>query len=418
MIKKLTFIPYIVLVFLIFGLISLDYTAFKDDLLFYNLSQTLSLSDFLVWRYFTWSSRSLIEAFLFVIIPYGISFRIFCITLFYFLWSLSLKYLLKPKTFMQNALICLMLVSFPFCIIKNTGWLATSTNYLFPLIFGLVSFKSLYKPKPHAFEGSIILFASFVASSMEQLCVIMIIVFGAFGLYYLIKNKKIIWFYVLQIELCLFNFSFFALCPGNAFRFGRELRSRLPDMAQWSFFTRLYKGLSHTMDYFFDESFCLLLIALNIIVFSLLAYNKKTMKYCFGGLLFLAITLFLIYYWHSDMHIHFIIDNKLGWYYLLFASLLCCLVFSLFLLYKNTTLFYINVLFVFVGLLSSVILGLSPTLYASSLRIFLYFLFILSVLPLWAFFNKYNYLSKNKRLLILLFLLLFYSYYLVQNIQY
>ena len=70
MIKKFTaFAPYIVFSFLMFGLVCLDYTAFKDDILFYTLSQKNTLFDFLVWRYFSWSSRSVIEALLFVIIP-------------------------------------------------------------------------------------------------------------------------------------------------------------------------------------------------------------------------------------------------------------------------------------------------------------------------------------------------------------
>lgn len=416
MLNRLTFAPYIFFSFLIFGLISLDYTVFKDDELFYGLSQKLTLSDFLVWRYFTWSSRIIIEALLFVVVPHSYSLRIFCITIFYLLCALSLKSLLKPKTLMQNILICLMLASFPFYFLKNTGWLATSTNYLFPLVFGLVSFKSLYGPKPSFLSGLFLIFATLVASSMEQLCAIMTIVFGVWGLYYLFKYRKIMWFYAIQIEVCLFNIFLFALCPGNAFRFGREMRNRLPDFAQWDLFTRFYKGLSHTMDYFFDEPFCLLLVALNILIFNLLAYCKKVKLCSFSILVVSAITFFLICFWHKDMHIFFIIDNKLGWYYLLFVSLLCCLVASLFLLYKSSISFYINVLFVFVGLLSSSILGLSPTLYASSFRIFFYFLFILSILPLLAFFKYYDKISKNKQLLGLLFLLSFYSYYLIQNI--
>lgn len=418
MTKKFTFVPYLVFIFLMFSLIKLDYTVFKDDEIFYNLSKTYSLSNFLIWRYFSWSSRAIIEAILFLIIPFGTYFRVFCVTLCYLFCALALRDILKTKTLLQNVIICLMFTSIPFCFIKNTGWVATSINYLFPLIFGIISFKSLYDPKPDFFYGIFLILATFIASSMEQLCIIMTIVFGCFGLYYLLKYKKIMWFYAIQLELCLFNIALFALCPGNAFRFGREMRNRLADFAQWGFFTRLYKGLSHTMDYFFDEPFCLLLLALNIIIFNLLAYDKKTKPYCLGTLFISAVTFFLIFFWHKDMHIFFIIDNKLGWYYLLFASLLCCLSASLFLLYKNTPFFCINILFVLVGLLSSAILGLSPTLYASSFRIFLYFLFILYVLPLLAFFRYYDELPKGRKLLILLFLFSFYSYYLVQNIQY
>lgn len=418
MLKSFTYVPYIIFSFLMFGLINLDYTVFKDDELFYDLSQKFALSDFLSWRYFTWSSRIFIEAVLFVIVRYNYFWRVLCIALFYVLCALSLRSLLKPKTLLQNILICFMLAALPFCYLKNTGWLATSTNYLFPLIWGILSFKSLYNPKPYFYNGLLLILATFIASSMEQLCAIMITIFGVFFLYYLAKYKKIMWFYAIQIEVCLFNIFLFALCPGNAFRFGREMRNRLPEFAQWGFFARLYKGLSHTMDYFFDEPFCLLLTAINIVVFTLLAYCKKAKPYCIGTLVFSAMTFFLICFWHKNMHIFFIIDNKLGWYYLLFVALFCCLVASLFLFYKNTINFYINVLFVMVGLLSSTILGLSPTLYASSFRIFFYFLFILSVLPLLAIFKGYDQLSSNKKHLILLCLLSFYSYYLVQNINY
>ena len=418
MLKKITVVPYIFFVFLIFGLINLDYTVFKDDELFYDLSQKFALSDFLIWRYLTWSSRIIIEAILFIVVPFSYSLRVLCVALFYLFCALSLKNLLKSKALLQDILICFMLAAFPFCYLKNTGWLATSTNYLFPLIWGILSFKSLYNPKPYFYNGLLLILATFIASSMEQLCAIMIIIFGVFFLYYLAKYKKIMWFYLIQLELCFFNVLLFVLCPGNAFRFGREMRNRLPEFAQWGFFTRFYKGLSHTMDYFFDEPFCLLLLALNIIIFNLLAYNKKNRLACLGVLIVSAITFFLICFWHKEMHIFFIIDNKLGWYYLLFASLLCCLIVSLFLLYKTNIYFYINTLFVFVGLLSSTILGLSPTLYASSFRIFFYFLFILSILPLLTFFKYSDKLPESKKYLVLFFFLSFYSYYLVQNIQY
>lgn len=311
-----------------------------------------------------------------------------------------------------------MFASFPFGLIKNTGWLATSTNYLFPLIFGLISFKSLYETRPTRICSFFILLATFIASSMEQLCAIMVIVFGVFGLYYLLRYKRIIWFYAIQLELCLFNAVLFILCPGNASRFGREMRNRLPDFAQWGYWKRFYKGLSHTMDYFFDEPFCLSLVTLNIIVYSLLAYHKRQRFYCLSILTTFAITLFLIYFWHDDMHIFFIIDNRLGWYYLLFLLLFCCLFASLFLLYGNKPWFYICILFILIGLFSSSVLGLSPTLYASSFRIFFYFLFILCVLPLLALFRYYDSVPKIQQFLVLLTLSSFYSYYLVQNIQY
>ena len=411
------FIPYIVFSFFIFGLISLDYTVFNDDKFFYTLSNEKSLSEFLVWRYFSWSSRIIIEAVLFLIISFSAFFQIFFVTLLYLFCALSLKHLLKPQTLLQNVIICFMVASIPFCFINNTGWISNSMNYLFPLIFGIISFESLYNPRPCFYYGIFLILTTFVASGMEQLCVVMLLIFGCVGLYYLVKYKKIMWFYVIQLEICMFNIALFALCPGNSFRFGREIRKYSFDFLQWDFFTLFYRGLSHTMDYFFDEPFCILLVALDIVIFNLLAYDKKTRLSCFSTLVISAITIFLIFFWHKEMHIFFVIDNKLGWYYLLFASLFFCLIFSLFLLYKNTVFFYISLLFIFVGLLSSAILGLSPTLYASSVRIFFYFLFILYVLPLFSVLNDYDKQPKNKRFLILSFLFSFYSYYLIQNIQ-
>jgi len=411
------FAPYIFFSFFMFGLISLDYAVLSDDIFFYNLSKEQNLSEFLIWRYFSWSSRIIIEAILFLVVSFGTFFQVLFVVMLYLFCALALKHLLKPQTLLQNVIICFMLASIPFCFIKNTGWIATSANYLFPLIFGIISFKSLYNPKPSFSYGLFLILATFVASSMEQLCVIMVLIFGCVGLYHLLKYKKIMWFYIIQIELCLFNIALFAFCPGNSFRFGREMRNYLLDFAQWGYFTRLYKGLSHTMDYFFDEPFCLLLVALNIIIFNILAYSKRTKIFCFCSLIISAITTFLIFFWHEDMHIFFIIDNKLGWYYLLFAFLFLCLIFSLFLLYKNTAFFYINLLFLFVGLLSSAILGLSPTLYASSVRIFFYFIFILYMLPFISITNNYDKLSEDKRFLVLLFLFSFYGYYLVRNIQ-
>ena len=126
-----------------------------DDTWFINQTSVdgFNLLRWLTNRYHTWSSRTLIEATMLIILPMKVyvwrildSFLIVITSLF-----MSKNFCTDEYIVLKNWLIVLLSFTINFQYMSEAGWGATTLNYVWPLAFAMVavySIRKIYDEKP------------------------------------------------------------------------------------------------------------------------------------------------------------------------------------------------------------------------------------------------------------------------------
>jgi len=171
-----------------------------------------------------------------------------------------IEQLLPFKLNNRSKIIFCVLITIPAMVLVDAGFIATTVNYLWPTTFGLasmLSLKALINHKPIKPLTAILLWpAQFYASNMQQMCVVMCAVF-LFGLiYYKVLNrhingitKDINYLYVLLqliMSCALLLYSYYLNTNGDHSRLVRETAKYFPEFAQLDFFSKLELGFSST----------------------------------------------------------------------------------------------------------------------------------------------------------------------------
>lgn len=133
----------LILILLFFGIIHLYIRpVFCDDVKFRTqfINANYKIVNLLGKRYMQWSSRVVIEFVMYImtVLPV-IIWKILDILCIFVLYKILSKYV-KNKI-----LLGLCICSYPFMHLGSAGWIATTTNYLWPFTAGLLAFYMLDK---------------------------------------------------------------------------------------------------------------------------------------------------------------------------------------------------------------------------------------------------------------------------------
>lgn len=373
-----------------------------DDLFYIKQSSTIS---FAVERYFNWSSRVLID----LAIPF------FCKNLVIFKLITLLLILIIPFLISKILTIEKSKISFVYGIfllynfnnMGSAGWVATLTNYYYPLFFLILSFY-LIKYINNNYFFAILILVSILCGTQEQTCLIYFCVIAYFSYKNFHSNKRylVIFFIVL---LCLI---FISISPGNINRYFKEINTWFPLFNTYNVFDKIFLGLISTFNYYF--------LTINpIIIFLLICIfiNKYRLKHVLTlSTLLIIFAFFNQLIFGNDVSVNgenFIYIRELDVYrefvklfYFLVESIIVIYIFINTAIYfedKNISLVAISAFIL--GFISRFLIGFSPTVFASSYRTFIfcdYALIILSVL----FFLK----SKIENKIIIIYLCLLIKY--------
>lgn len=231
---------------------------FGDDLFFGTVvSDEKNILQFLKERYNTWSSRLIIELVLVSISKSNlIIWKIFNIIIYLLLAKSISKICLAENNKLLNYIICGMLLMFPIPVLNNTGWVATTTNYLWVASLGVFSMSIIIEYikeiKIPIWKYILYIITMLYASNQEQMAVVMFLVFGVFLLYQLIKNKlnyilKKQKFLIFAFILTIVSLIFILTCPGNIVRKEAEVKSWYPEYTTFNFIEKIELGLTSTM---------------------------------------------------------------------------------------------------------------------------------------------------------------------------
>lgn len=282
--------------------------------------------------------------------------------------------------------VCLCIGLFPLGYLGTAGYIATCTNYLYPLcglLFIALQLKALCKgAKPWRQLFSLPVMA-YVLNQDQAAC---ILVGGLFlFLLYAAKTKicDVRWA-MGYFAVALFGYGVMFCLPGHLNRMTDtlEMELYLPDYVNWSLGKKLYHGYTSTVAnvFFHHNTIPILLFAL---LFLVSLRDKRLLSRLaglipllgFSGLTIFHKSRFLVY--HFDMPELRPLTEKAGLCGFVFAAVcLICMVFTVLRCTRGHTRATLLGLMVLGGG-SRVMMGFSATLYASQFRTFTYLFFCL-----------------------------------------
>ena len=398
--KYVKYIPFLIFLIILLcyhwklAVVTADYPTFQTIVSKHPLL-SLTKNGFLSYRYATWSSRSLIEfnVGVLVSVPTEI-WRILDSVIFAAIAVLLSKLLANnnESPFFYNCLACLFVGLFILTfskILESAGWLATTTNYIWPICFILIHFyllkEFIFKNKDISkFKRSIIYLILIItlleAISSEQL---LVMVGGAYlftivyCLYKKIEIPKLIYLFIIII---LFNFIYDFCCPGNINRVKVVTKLGFPDYANFNIINKLDVGINYFLSWILlgvytylisnkkKITIITLIPCLAVLFFASLRFANFTTVYSYFDLTNLK---------HGLLSLGFIRMLRCGVMYLIITLIP---LYSIYLIYKdNKKLGYFIFVLLILGFGSVIISGFTPSL-TSDGRIYLNYLFVMIIL--------------------------------------
>lgn len=222
---------------------------FGDDTYYAHVLDNTGLAAFLINRYYTWSSRLVIEALLVCFVRSPLLWKIADIAvmclLAYSLYELSHR----TSLFMVLA----MLIIYPFVEMNTAGWIATTMNYLWPLAFGLYSLLIIDRLTRHIqpkwWEALLSFMALAIGANVEQYCVVHIVLLTLYAVRIIVDRNRdtSLWVLAVHYLISFVSLLFVLTCPGNRLRTASEVVSHMKDFYQKTLIDKLIDGFENTM---------------------------------------------------------------------------------------------------------------------------------------------------------------------------
>lgn len=426
--KKLLLSPY--LPFVLYGAIILVFhfcinLGWGDDAIFVSyLKDSFSLGtlvDVLKLRYQEWSSRVLIEAVLFVLVHAPLLWKILDTAIMIWITVAFSLFFNPQKRTDLNWIIVLCVLAFPITSMSTAGWIATTLNYSWPLALGLFALLPLVRRiqrKKSKLALDILSFPALLfAANHEQMCAVMLAICGLLSLYLWIRDKKFPWLSALQAVLCGASMLFILTCPGNSARTADEILAWFPEFADLSLLRKIELGYSSTMHQLIMQPdlvftvFCLfLLIAVLVrkqkLLPRILAVVPLTGSLLFGLLSPVTSLLLPNILRLKEQMLPIGSGIQLAhpgtWLPdIVFTLTLLCIFISLLYAFQNKELAFFACFLVLVGLATRIVMGFSPTVWASGSRTFIFLYFSLIAVSILLFSSLKNDTSLCKPIKVL-----------------
>lgn len=339
--------------------------------------------------YFTWASRIIVNSIiLWLLFSHKLFWMIYMgISLFIIFKSTKLLLLFKvDNTSIAISSICLMV---PFSFQISAGWIATTGSYFAPLAFLLLSMvpikKILCKENFKNYEYVIYVLALVYGTNMEQGSLLASTAYGFMFIYSIYKKYSHRFYIGFMLFLSLLSVLNVILCPGNWARKASEYKwfptydmLGVVDKLDIGFFTTIHMIMV-------KENTLLLTMCLGLAVGIWLKY-KITFYRCLSA--YPVIVLSLLGPLHNVLlkidvraerilkeipyngliSVNVGIDERTQFF--LFTTVFIAIFIEIVLFHDDIRELIFSYFFLIMGLLSRIMMGFSPTVYASSTRTF------------------------------------------------
>lgn len=369
----------------------------EDDNTFQNALHDGGIIKFVIDEYFTWSSRILINMVdeIFMALPmwvWQIADVIIILLLFYELQQICYDKFNNPTTFVLLGLLC----SFRFTHMASAGWIATTINYLWPLAIGLHCINALFginSGKKYKWYQYVVIIAAFLFGCSSEL--ITVIIFSSFivaHLVYLFKKIEFPKWYIIGGEVVgLISLIIHMTCPGSKARTIREIERFMPEFDSLSVLDKLKLNYIATFTHFISKPNVLFFLVCFLIMIGIFVKYNSVMKRLISCIPLVICIMGTIYYFlmqqkgikekgYDDPILHCTsryenIEQMIM--LIVFTILILSIVTNLYWIVMDRFL-YMELLFVLaLGFATRMALSFSPTMFASSTRIYTYLYFSL-----------------------------------------
>ena len=391
--KYLPFILFSVAVFFFHFFVKFN----GDDLYFGVVLNSNNIFDWLGFRYNNWTSRLFIEFFLVIVSNMPILWIILD-TFILTLGAIVIYKLLPDKKFASMGwVICGLIACFPVGVHNSAGFITTTMNYSWVVVLGMLPMvgvkKILLREVIVWYEYIAYVFALIYAVNQEQMCVVLLLFYLTFLIYILYRDKKVNWFLLFGFLFSALSCVFIVTCPGNFVRRASEVNTWFPDFDSIGFFQKLEVGYFSTwFEFIMKPNFVFLAFstALSLCVFlerkkwflTFVSFVPLASSILFGffaeevGKFFpaLAEISFTLTQYRTSPSCEF---NKWLLGILVFLIFLSIVV-SLYFLFDDKKMSWFLIFIIFLGFGSRMVMSFSPTIWASSVRtyIFMYMSFV------------------------------------------
>lgn len=372
-------------------------------------------------RYNTWSSRTIIEIFVIYLahLPH-IVWRIADTMIWMLLYS-SMINLLDIKTEKMRWSLTILLLLFPFKYTGTAGWICTSLNYTWPTALGLYFFSIVreWRKSTSVSTATTIsaLLALVYAANEEQMSAVLFIVLSAVLLQDIFQKHVNSLVLISYIITCVIM-AYILTCPGNEVRLVLYEANRIPGYMEYSVLEKLDLGFVNLVNSYFQK-FNIISVLLCILVYGQYNFNDKT-KILLKLVVVWSILCQIIVklgIWPELSEIHSVSDINI----LLMVQYIVPLIAIILLIYALGKISYdrycnekLAGIFC-LGLVTAMIMGFSPTVYASGPRTFI-FLFMCSIYIIGYLMSELNKTQINnhlKYLSIVTFIIVIRTIYMV-----
>lgn len=361
---------------------------------FRNQLDTYSLKDYLTIRYHVWSSRIVIEAVLVYVSRHLVLWKVLDILAWMLFVILLAAAIPGEKRERINWLVVSLVLIYPLKDLDTAGWIATTTNYIWPLALGMfaltgVSFVLQEKKVPLSLF-LLSLPAMLYAANAEQMCAVIcgICFIGIlYCIFFAKRNVSTWWQLIVWLLFGVAQLVFILRCPGNSVRTTEEIRQCMPNYKNYNLIDKAQLGFVDTVHHMISSE-NLLFLMFAVILMILVFLKTKELLFRLAGVLPVMWTVLLTFFGDafernfvklsSLFNLNEIVNGsnyQLAYSYLpllVYALVLLCVLVSVSMISTSWTEFLGYVCLLGIGFASRVIMGFTPTIFVSQERTFLY----------------------------------------------
>jgi hypothetical protein len=400
----------------------------SDDLSFAKMFSTPGFDPFSysVTRYLTWTSRTLLE----FLLMFGISipemfWKLADTLVFVTIGVFISKLTAKERRLEINAFIASLMLLYPYTDLSSAGWITTTVNYSWPLMFSLIALYPLRKTadgrRIKAYEYPLYSVSLLIAANQEQLCFVLLAVYGTFTAYMLIKRKPRT-FVLVQLGLCILSLAYILLCPGNAARSAQETSRWFTDYRMFSFLQKLESGISGCLASLFLTRNAVFLVSTFIVFLSVRQKYKCVLYRLIAALpFFSAAVLFVLYFFKNGSLALDFFFNVSGPYGIINSQtidffpaisamfgmllMLCFLLISVYMAFGDSFGAFKAASVIAAGTATKTVIGFSPTIWVSLSRTGIFLMFSLIYVSVYLL-NDFESPEKHYKRAVLIFAVL------------
>ena len=234
----------------------------NDDVYHRQVLSDQSLLSWVAERYATWSARVVIDAVTVLVIPHAWLWRLLNAALLALLfWSIAALLGASRNLCLLLGMVAAFFLLDSAMVAESVWWMTGSFNYLWPAALGALSMLPFARPEQPTRIFLLTIPAVAYAAFHEQ-AVLLLIAFQCILGVHLVQQRRWQWGHVLQIGVTLCCAAVMLSSPGARRRYAVVIEHWLPDYGRLSLPERLFSGLQLALGHAFAGAGWLLVLLL------------------------------------------------------------------------------------------------------------------------------------------------------------